>query len=128
MIAGRATEAKSLIMDARERHGAVRPTEKGLIMTNIACAFVCANGEKCGGTIYRACAYGPRGKDGVVDEQSVKKYRLFCTLGDDHAGIDKSLTAKERMEFYPDQLPEGVERLLWRGEATHDGKPLLLEA
>ena len=90
-------------------------------MTEIPCPFVYANGRRCKGTIYRAVAYGSR------CEGHAHKYRLHCSEKGDHAGIVSSFEGKERMEFYPDELPEGVESLLWSGDASYDGKPLILE-
>lgn len=80
---------------------------------SIGCPFVYANGKKCAGHIYRAVAYGPRGRDGSIPRDRVRKYRLHCSLRDDHCGIWSSFETKDRMEFYPDQLPEGVEDRLW---------------
>ena len=73
--------------------------------SEIPCPFVYASGKKCTGMIMQARGYGPPGK--------IKKYRLWCSEGYDHAGAVSSWQAKERMEFYPDQLPAGVEQKLW---------------
>jgi hypothetical protein len=78
--------------------------------TKIDCPFVYANGRRCTGHIRRAKAYGSRGHDGRL---RVKKYRLWCSEKDDHAGVVSGFEGKQRMEFYPNQLPEGVEDLLW---------------
>lgn len=81
---------------------------------HVACPFVHADGRKCSGHLYRAKAYGPRGPDGLVEWGHVKKYRLWCSEEDDHAGVISDLNSKERMEFYPDTLPPGLEEALWR--------------
>ncbi len=44
-----------------------------------------------------------------------KKYRLWCSEKDNHAGADRSFGAKLRMEFYPDDLTEAVIDALWTG-------------
>jgi hypothetical protein len=80
----------------------------------IACPFVYADGRKCSGHLYRARAYGPRGSDGLVERHRVRKYRLWCSEKDDHAGAVSDFVSKERMEFYPNELPPGVEEALWR--------------
>ncbi len=72
--------------------------------THIPCPFVYSTGRKCTGTIYRARAYG--------DGRNVRKYRLWCSERDDHAGAVSSFEGKDRMEFYPDQLPQGMEEKL----------------
>ena len=79
----------------------------------IPCPFVYANGRHCTGVVRRARAYGPTGRDGVVRREKVRKYRLWCSEKDDHAGVLSSPDAKPRMEFYPDQLEPGVEDRLW---------------
>ena len=79
----------------------------------IPCPFVYANGRQCGGFVRRARAYGPTRRDGIIERAYVRKYRLWCTEKDDHAGILSTPTSKNRMEFYPDQLPQGVEDRLW---------------
>jgi hypothetical protein len=81
---------------------------------HIVCPFVYADGRKCPGHLYRARAYGPRGPDGFVERSLVKKYRLWCSEKGDHAGAVSDFASKERMEFYPDRLPRGVEEALWR--------------
>ncbi len=74
----------------------------------IPCPFVYANGRKCCGVVRQARAYGPtRGKH-YVNRADVRKYRLWCSDKDDHAGAVSDHTSKERMEFYPDELPPGV--------------------
>jgi hypothetical protein len=80
----------------------------------ISCPFVYANGKQCGGSVSGARAYGPRGKHGHPERHRVKKYRFWCTAGWDHAGAVSGPLSKERMEFYPDQLPEGLEDELWK--------------
>ena len=77
--------------------------------TKIACPFVYASGKHCTGHIYRAVAYGRR-RDG-----SVKKWRLHCSEKGDHAGVASDLVSKERMEFYPDDLPVDEQALLTAG-------------
>ena len=70
----------------------------------IPCPFVYASGRKCTGSINRARAYG--------NGPNVRKYRLWCSDHDDHCGAVSSFETKGRMEFYPDQLPPGMERKL----------------
>jgi hypothetical protein len=83
------------------------------VTDKIACPFVYADGRKCTGYIYRAKAYGPHsGTD--IERHDVRKYRLWCSKKDDHAGAISGHAAKERMEFYPDELPPGVEEALWQ--------------
>ncbi len=79
----------------------------------IACPFVYANGRKCCGKVYRARAYGPGDQRRVIPRENVRKYRLWCSEKDDHAGIRSSIEGKLRMEFYPDELPTGLEDALW---------------
>jgi len=79
----------------------------------IACPFVYANGRRCTGFIRRARAYGPTDRHGRIIRHKVRKYRLWCTDKDNHAGILTSFEGKQRMEFYPDQLAPGVEDRLW---------------
>jgi hypothetical protein len=67
------------------------------------CPFVYADGRRCIGEIWQARAYG-RHRGFGIEEQHVRKIRLWCSEKDDHAGFDRSLAAKERMEFYPDEL------------------------
>jgi hypothetical protein len=40
----------------------------------------------------------------IVEEHNIRKIRLWCSEKDDHAGAVSSFAAKNRMEFYPDQL------------------------
>ena len=82
----------------------------------ISCPFVYAKGHKCTGHVYRATAYGPGQNRPGFGRADVRKYRLWCSEKGDHAGIDGSLGSKLRMEFYPDQLPAGVEDMLWRSD------------
>jgi hypothetical protein len=81
----------------------------------IPCPFVYANGKRCPGHVRRAKAFGPKRKfRGELPREYVHKYRLWCTEKDDHAGIlTSSLEAKERMEFYPDDLPVETLDALW---------------
>ena len=79
----------------------------------IPCPFVYASGRKCCGMVRQARAYGPTMGKRHVDRDDVRKYRLWCSHKDDHAGAVAGTAGKLRMEFYPDQLPEGVEDRLW---------------
>jgi hypothetical protein len=79
----------------------------------IPCPFVYANGRKCTGFVRRARAYGPTRGNRYVERDYVRKYRLWCTEKDNHAGILSNPASKGRMEFYPDELPPGVEDRLW---------------
>ncbi len=74
------------------------------------CPFVYANGDRCPGEIHRIRAYGGRGRP-----RDVRKYRIWCSLKGDHAGVLSSFEAKQRMEFYPDELPADL--LDWAWEA-----------
>jgi len=74
------------------------------------CPFVYANGRRCTGTVYKARAYGAKRRDGEVE--SFRKVRVWCTEKDDHAGAGKDFQAKERMEFYPDKLPDELNAYL----------------
>ncbi len=82
-------------------------------MASIACPFVYANGRPCTGTVKLARAYGPTRGRHYVGRGDVRKYRLWCSEKDDHAGAVNSSAGKDRMEFYPDQLPAGVEDRIW---------------
>jgi hypothetical protein len=74
----------------------------------IPCLFVYADGHRCSGEIYRACAYGPsRGKD-FVNRDDVRKYRMWCSEKGDHAGAISDSVSKQRMEFYPDEIPDDI--------------------
>jgi hypothetical protein len=81
----------------------------------IACPFVYANGHRCCGEIYKARAYGPTRRSHYVDRDDVRKYRLWCSAKDDHAGAVSGGGSKERMEFYPKELSDSVENVLWAG-------------
>ncbi len=74
-----------------------------------------ADGRQCSGHIYRAKAYGPKRRNWFIDRHDVRKYRLWCSEKDDHAGWVSCRETKDRMEFYPDQLPAGLEEELWAG-------------
>jgi hypothetical protein len=82
----------------------------------IHCPFVYANGKRCSGVIYRARAYGPTRGQNYVDRADVRKYRLWRSDKDDHAGAVSGRLTKERMEFYPDKLPPNVEERLWQSD------------
>jgi hypothetical protein len=82
-------------------------------VATIDCPFTYANGEKCQGHIYRARAYGPKRGEFYVTRENVRKYRLWCSIKEDHAGAAHGFEGKERMEFYPDKLPPGAEDMLW---------------
>jgi hypothetical protein len=84
-----------------------------MVAQSIRCPFVYANGRKCDGTVRQARAYGPTRGRHYVDRPDVKKYRLWCSEKDDHAGAVPSSSGKRRMEFYPYELAEGVEDRLW---------------
>lgn len=79
----------------------------------LRCPFVYSNGRRCTGIIRQARAYGPERGRGYVDRVDVRKYRLWCSDKDDHAGTVSSLGGKLRMEFYPDELEPGLEDLIW---------------
>jgi hypothetical protein len=70
------------------------------------CPFVYADGHHCAGDVRQARAYGPQ-RNGIVEREDIRKIRLWCSEKDDHAGAVSSRDAKERMEFYPDEL-EGM--------------------
>ena len=40
--------------------------------------------------------------------EKAKKVRLWCSEKDDHCGSISSWTGKDRMEFYPDRLPDEI--------------------
>jgi hypothetical protein len=82
----------------------------------IPCPFVYANRRRCTGVVRRARAYGPLDRNGYVRREKVRKYRLWCSEKDDHAGILSSPDAKARMEFYPDELGPGIEDQLWNSD------------
>jgi hypothetical protein len=60
-------------------------------------------GRRCAGEVVQARAYG-RHHHGIVEEQDIRKVRLWCSPRWDHAGAVSSFSSKERMEFYPDDL------------------------
>jgi len=80
---------------------------------SIPCPFVYADGRKCAGVVRQARAYGPTRGQHYVARNDVRKYRLWCSEKDDHAGAISCSESKERMEFYPDELAPGVEDRLW---------------
>jgi hypothetical protein len=82
---------------------------------SIPCPFVYADGHGCLGVVYRARAYGPTRGGTHPRRKDVRKYRLWCSKCDDHAGAVPSVGAKLRMEFFPDRLGAGVEDRLWQG-------------
>ncbi len=43
----------------------------------------------------------------------MRKCRVWCSLKGDHAGILSSYEGKQRMEFYPDQLPADLLDWAW---------------
>ena len=75
----------------------------------IKCPFTYADGHRCTGHISRVKAYGPRADDGIW----VRKVRLWCNEKGDHCGTVSSLATKDRMEFYPDQLPDDIKDGVW---------------
>ena len=79
----------------------------------IQCPFTYANGRRCCGSVYRARAYGPVRNGYYVERDNVRKYRLWCSVKDDHAGAVSDFGSKLRMEFYPNELKPGVEDRLW---------------
>ena len=82
----------------------------------VPCPFTYAHGRNCTGIVRLARAYGPtRGKH-YVDRGDVRRYRLWCSEKDDHSGAVSSAESKVRMEFYPDELPPGVEDQLWNND------------
>ena len=80
------------------------------------CPFTYANGKRCDGIIQQARAYGQVQPDGFTAREDVYKYRLWCSKRWDHAGAVSSWISKERMEFYPNKLPLGLEDALWIGD------------
>ena len=68
------------------------------------CPFVYANGHRCTGEVYRARAYGKHDRFHRVAVQDIRKFRLWCSEKEDHGGAVPSITAKERMEYYSDDL------------------------
>jgi hypothetical protein len=80
----------------------------------VPCPFVYSTGRRCCGAVYRASAYGPTKGRHYVLREDVRKYRLWCSDKNDHAGAVNSRS--KRMEFYPDELAVGVEDILWQGD------------
>ncbi len=76
------------------------------------CPFVYANGKRCPGEIHRIKAYGARWR-GRGRQPEVRKYRVWCSEKGDHAGILSSDEGKQRMEFYPDELPADLLDWAW---------------
>lgn len=94
------------------------------------CPFVYANGHRCSGSVWQARAYG-KSRDGIVREEDIRKVRLWCSEKDDHAGAVSSSVAKERMEFYPDELVKagiynGAVALCENVETAPDLPPVLV--
>jgi hypothetical protein len=85
----------------------------------IPCPFVYPNGRPCHGFVRMARAYGPHRPGRPISRTEVGKYRLWCSDKDDHAGVLATPEAKQRMEFYPGQLPPGVEDRLWAEGLLH---------
>lgn len=84
----------------------------------LRCPFVYANGRRCEGHVYQARAYGPQ-RDGHLIE--VRKVRFWCSEKGDHVGTARGFWGKERMEFYPDQIPEDLKGVLGLFEGrNHD--------
>lgn len=81
---------------------------------HVRCPFRYASGKQCEGEIVGARAYGRSDRYGFVRRENVRKIRLWCSVRSDHAGIDRSLEAKERMEFYPDELPDEIADTVWQ--------------
>jgi len=70
----------------------------------VSCPFVYANGHRCSGVVYQVRAYGPDRGNGHIDLADVRKFRLWCSDKNDHAGAVSDYVSKQRMEFYPDEL------------------------
>jgi len=80
----------------------------------IPCPFVYSTGEKCPGHISGWQVYGPGMRNGeTVPFQKARKVRLWCSVGHDHQGPISTFETKERMEFYPNQLPAGLADIIW---------------
>src|SRR3954469_8660965 len=72
---------------------------------NIApCPFIYADGHRCAGVVCQVRAYGPARDHGYIRRDDVRKFRLWCSDGWDHAGAVSGFASKQRMEFYPDDL------------------------
>ena len=78
------------------------PTEIVIMrIETLRCPFKYASGRRCSGHIHHAKAFGPkRGFEHLV-QGTVHKYRLWCSEKEDHAGINRSYAAKERMGVLP---------------------------
>lgn len=76
---------------------------------NPQCPFVYATGKRCCGTVSGVRFYGNI-QDGYP---GVKKVRIWCSAMHDHAGADRGFAAKDRMEFYPDQIPTDLKQYVW---------------
>jgi hypothetical protein len=91
------------------------PVEKlkqaGIAPEAMRCPFVYSNDKQCCGTIVRGKAFG-RTMTRYGEKIPPKKYRIWCSEKWDHTGAVGSWDAKERMEFYPDQLPKGMAEAL----------------
>ena len=68
----------------------------------LQCPFVYANGKRCTGHVMGWRKYG-----GETFERC-RKVRLYCSEKYDHAGVASGFVEKERMEFYPDKLPDEI--------------------
>ena len=79
------------------------------------CPFVYANGKPCPGHITRIRAYGRRQR-GSDRRMEVRKYRVWCSEKGDHAGVLSSYEGKQRMEFYPDELPADLLDWAWEND------------
>lgn len=82
----------------------------------LRCPFTYANGCRCQGEVYRARAYGPSYGRHYPERDDVRRYRLWCSLKDDHAGAVSSSEGKQRMEFHPNELPELLVDHLWKND------------
>ena|SRR5690349_13085758 len=72
----------------------------------IPCPFIYVNGRRCCGNVYQMRAYGPQRGSSYIALEDVRKFRLWCSEKDDHAGAIPDSVSKERMEFYPGELRE----------------------
>jgi hypothetical protein len=68
----------------------------------LACPFVDANGKCCDGRVTGWRLYGGQ------TIYMARKVRLWCSLKHDHCGSVSSQAGKDRMEFYPNELPKQV--------------------
>src|SRR4051794_27656932 len=78
--------------------------EVSMEKSGMRCPFVYAKGQRCKGHVVGVQGYGPR-FDG---QMRVRKVRFWCSDKDDHTGTTFGTWGKERMEFYPDQLPDDL--------------------